>query len=196
MKSVLGGGAALAATVLAGYALFYTQPLFAEPISLQQESTQQQKKQATKTEETNAQFEHVAAKNDKVETKNTEVTTAAGEHYLATAYAFRGKTATGQRVAKGIIAADPRVLPMGTRVRLDAGSWSGEYTVADTGGAIRGRKIDVWVPTTREAFSFGRRKVKLTVLTYGGRKRRTQNSGVRTQNSGLRTQDSGVRTQN
>ncbi|MBV9960501.1 MAG: 3D domain-containing protein, partial [Acidobacteria bacterium] len=66
--------------------------------------------------------------------------------------------------------ADPRVLPLGTRVRLEAGTWSGEYMVADTGGAIRGRKIDVWVPTTNEACRFGRRKVKLTVLSYGGRR--------------------------
>jgi 3D (Asp-Asp-Asp) domain-containing protein len=172
MKSVLGGGAALAATVLAGYALFYTQTLFAEPISLQQKSTQEQKKQITKTEEPSVQHEHAVASNSTVEESRTELTkvAAAAEQYTATAYAFRGRTATGQRVAKGIIAADPRVLPMGTRVRLDAGSWSGEYTVADTGGAIRGRKIDVWVPTTREAFSFGRRKVKVTVLSYGGRR--------------------------
>jgi 3D (Asp-Asp-Asp) domain-containing protein len=59
---------------------------------------------------------------------------------------------------------------MGTRVRLEAGNWSGEYTVADTGGAIRGRRIDVWVPSTGEACRFGRRTVKLTVLSYGGRR--------------------------
>lgn len=175
MKSIIGGSAALAVTVLAGYALFYTQPLLAETISLQQESTQQEKKQITKTEVTPAQNEHaVDTNNIVVETRTTETSVAAAEHYTATAYAFRGRTATGQKVAKGIIAADPRVLPMGTRVRLDAGTWSGEYTVADTGGAIRGRRIDVWVPTTREAFSFGRRKVKLTVLSYGGRRSKSK----------------------
>jgi 3D (Asp-Asp-Asp) domain-containing protein len=171
MKSVLGGSAALAVTVLAGYALFYTQPLLAEPISLRQESKQEQKKQITKTEDTTVQNEHaVDTNNNIIETRTIETPEAVSEHYTATAYAFRGRTATGQRVVKGIIAADPRVLPMGTRVRLDAGTWSGEYTVADTGGAIRGKRIDVWVPTTREAFSFGRRKVKLTVLSYGGRR--------------------------
>lgn len=170
MKSILGGSAALAVTVLTIYALFYTQPLLAETISLQQDSTQQQKKQITKTEETPVQNEHAVETNKTVETSSTEIRAAAAEHYTATAYAFRGRTATGQKVAKGIIAADRRVLPMGTRVRLDAGTWSGEYTVADTGGAIRGKRIDVWVPTTREAFSFGRRKVKLTVLSYGGRR--------------------------
>jgi len=64
-----------------------------------------------------------------------------------------------------LIAADPRVLPLGTRVRLDAGPWSGEYLVADTGGVIKGRKIDIWTPSTREALQFGRRNVKLTVLS-------------------------------
>src|SRR6266850_1692526 len=98
MKSLFGGGAALAATVLAGYALFYTQPLLAETISLQQESNQQEKKQITKTEETPAQHEHAVETTKPVETKSTETPAAAAEHYTATAYAFRGRTATGQRV--------------------------------------------------------------------------------------------------
>ena len=99
-------------------------------------------------------------------------------HYMATAYSLRGKTASGRYVSQGMIAADPRVLPLGSRVRLEAGSWSGEYLVADTGGAIRGRKIDIWTPSSREAMRFGRRKVKLTVLSYPTRravsKKRTQ----------------------
>lgn len=85
--------------------------------------------------------------------------------YSATAYALRGRTATGSNVRRGIIAADPRHLPLGTRVQLSAGNWSGTYLVADTGGVIKGRKIDVWVPSNSEARQFGRRKVTLTVLT-------------------------------
>ena len=69
-----------------------------------------------------------------------------------------------------MIAADHRVLPMGTRVHLDAGKYSGEYLVADTGGAICGSRIDIWVPDHHEARSFGRRPVKLTVLEYGAHK--------------------------
>lgn len=95
----------------------------------------------------------------------------APQSYTATAYNLYGRTASGRPVAKGIIAADPRVLPLGTRVRLDAGAYSGEYLVADTGGAIRGRRIDVWVPHSHEASRFGRRNIKLTVLSYGGRRR-------------------------
>ena len=92
--------------------------------------------------------------------------------YVATAYSLPGRTASGMRVAKGVIAADPRVLPLGTRVRLDAGPYSGEFVVADTGSAVRGRKIDVWVPSYREACRFGRRQIKLSVLSYGGRRAR------------------------
>ena len=90
--------------------------------------------------------------------------------YTATAYSLRGRTASGKPVNRGLIAADPSVLPLGTRVRLEAGSFSGEYEVADTGGAVRGRRIDIWTPTSREALQFGRRAVKLTVLSFGGRR--------------------------
>ena len=91
--------------------------------------------------------------------------------YLATAYSLKGRTASGKPVSKGIIAADPRVLPLGSRVKLEAGDWSGEYLVADTGGMVRGRRIDIWTASSREAMRFGKRKVKLTVLTLGGKRR-------------------------
>jgi len=90
--------------------------------------------------------------------------------YVATAYSLRGRTASGRFVAKGLIAADPRHLPLGSRVRLEAGAYSGEYLVADTGSLVRGKRIDIWTPTSREAMRFGRRTVKLTVLSYGGRR--------------------------
>ena len=94
----------------------------------------------------------------------------APQNYTATAYSLRGRTASGKPVNRGLIAADPRVLPIGTRVRVEAGSFSGEYEVADIGGAVKGRRIDIWTPTAREAMRFGRRAVKLTVLSFGGRR--------------------------
>jgi len=104
-----------------------------------------------------------------VPAKAAEAVTANPFHiFSATAYSLRGRTASGQSVTRGLIAADPRVLPIGTRVRLEAGPWTGEYLVADTGGAIRGRKIDIWTPSSREAMQFGRRAVKLTVLSLPG----------------------------
>jgi 3D (Asp-Asp-Asp) domain-containing protein len=85
--------------------------------------------------------------------------------FTATAYSLRGRTASGAGVRRGIIAADRRVLPIGTRVKVEAGTYTGEYLVADTGGAVRGRKIDIWMPSSGEAMRFGRRNVRLTVLT-------------------------------
>lgn len=109
-------------------------------------------------------------------TRPVEVTVAA-QAYTATAYSLHGRTASGKPVARGLIAADPRVLPLGTRVRIEAGEFSGEYLVADTGGAVKGRRVDIWTPTTREAMRFGRRAIKLTVLEMGGK--RSKNSAVR-----------------
>jgi 3D (Asp-Asp-Asp) domain-containing protein len=86
----------------------------------------------------------------------------------ATAYCLSGRTASGIGVRPGIIAADPRVLPLGTVVHLRAGSYTGIYTVMDTGGRIKGRKVDVYVPTRKEAMQFGRRQVKIKVI---GRRR-------------------------
>lgn len=92
---------------------------------------------------------------------------AASQTFSATAYTLRGRTASGSRTRRGVIAADRRILPLGTRVRLETTSGhSGEYIVSDTGGAVKGRKIDIWVPSNGEAMRFGRRNVKLTVMSY------------------------------
>jgi 3D (Asp-Asp-Asp) domain-containing protein len=100
-----------------------------------------------------------------------EAFAAPPQSYVATAYSLPGRTASGRPVGKGVIAADPRVLPFGTRVRIEAGPYSGEYVVADAGSGVKGRKIDVWVSTHREACHFGRRNIKLTVLSYGAKKK-------------------------
>jgi 3D (Asp-Asp-Asp) domain-containing protein len=104
--------------------------------------------------------------NDKKLVKTTGSVRAAGAGvskgaFSATAYCFSGRTANGQGVRRGIIAADPRVLRLGSRVYISAGAWSGVYTVADTGGAIKGKRIDVWVPGCSEARRFGRRSVQI-----------------------------------
>ena len=84
--------------------------------------------------------------------------------FIATAYCLRGRTAMGHGVRRGIIAADPRVLRLGSRVNLGAGAYSGQYLVSDTGGRIKGRKIDIWVPNCAEARRFGRRTVTIGTL--------------------------------
>lgn len=99
------------------------------------------------------------------------------QKFTATAYALPGRTASGHTVRRGLIAAD-RSLPLGTRVRLDAGRYSGEYVVADRGSRVRGRIIDIWVPSSGEAIRFGRRPVKLTVLSYGAQKKKAKPAGT------------------
>ena len=90
----------------------------------------------------------------------------------ATAYTGHGRTASGKRVRRGMIAADRRVLPLGTKVRLkNAGQYSGVYRVEDTGGKIRGRKIDIYMPSRGAAKQFGRQTVKVEVLTPEKRRR-------------------------
>jgi 3D (Asp-Asp-Asp) domain-containing protein len=105
-----------------------------------------------------------------------EKVAAVAQMYTATAYSLRGRTASGRPVSRGLIAADPAVLPLGSRVRLEAGSFSGEYLVADTGGAVRGRRIDIWTPSTREAMKFGRRIIKLTVLSLGAKRQKANSN--------------------
>ena len=87
-----------------------------------------------------------------------------GRSFRATAYCLKGRTASGGSVRRGIVAADRRVLPLGTRIQISAGAYSGTYTVADTGGAVRGRTIDIWMPSCAEANRFGRRTVMVSVL--------------------------------
>ena len=183
-KPLIGGGAA-AAVLLSCSLLFLAPTSIAEP--LKQSPQEVQQKDATEisnsgvetTQPTDAAEDGAAAEKkaeaaplneskaavDKTETGAEAETESPAVTFTATAYSLRGRTATGAGVRRGIIAADRRVLPLGTRVRLEAGSYSGEYIVADTGGAVRGRKIDIWVPATSEAMRFGRRPVKLTVLT-------------------------------
>jgi 3D (Asp-Asp-Asp) domain-containing protein len=84
--------------------------------------------------------------------------------FRATAYCLKGRTASGGGVRRGIVAADPRVLPLGTRIFINGGGYSGTYTVTDTGGAIKGNILDIWVPSCSEAVRFGRRSITVSVL--------------------------------
>ena len=89
--------------------------------------------------------------------------------FYATAYCVTGTTAMGVHTRPGIVAADPAVLPLGSRIRVaGAGAYSGIYTVADTGPAVRGREIDIFMTDLAAAKHFGRRRVRVEVLQRGG----------------------------
>lgn len=87
---------------------------------------------------------------------------------LATAYCPRGccgsahgRTATGRHAEYGIVAVDPRVIPLGTALYVDR---YGFAIAADTGRKIKGARIDLCFPTHRESSRFGRRIVRVLVL--------------------------------
>lgn len=84
--------------------------------------------------------------------------------FTATAYCLSGRTALGHGVRRGIIAADPRVLRLGSNVMINGGSYTGNYLVSDTGTRVKGKRIDIWMPSCAEARRFGRRTVTISSL--------------------------------
>ena len=87
----------------------------------------------------------------------------------ATAYCQSGTTKSGQQTRAGVIAADPRVLPLGSTVRIDApdDEHDGVYYVADTGSGIKGAEVDIYMASCRRAIRFGRRTVAVHVIEWG-----------------------------
>jgi 3D (Asp-Asp-Asp) domain-containing protein len=86
----------------------------------------------------------------------------------ATMYCLKGRTRTGIRTRDGVAAADPEFLPLGSVVRLTRdGRPLGVFVVMDTGGAVKGRKIDIYVDDCAEATRWGRRQVTAEVLDLG-----------------------------
>jgi 3D (Asp-Asp-Asp) domain-containing protein len=78
----------------------------------------------------------------------------------ATGYALPGHTATGLPVGFGVVAVDPAVIPLGTRMTIPG---YGEGVAADTGSAVTGYSIDLWFPTLDAALAWGRRTVTITL---------------------------------
>jgi len=79
---------------------------------------------------------------------------------VATGYSLRGHTATGAPVGWGVVAVDPSVIPLGTRMTIPG---YGSGVAADTGGAIVGNRIDLWFPTVAQAQAWGRRTVTIAL---------------------------------
>jgi len=89
--------------------------------------------------------------------------------FEATAYCKGHTTASGVAVRAGIAAADPKILPIGSVIQVDGVDepYRGLYTVLDTGPAVQGREIDIYIWSCYEALEFGRRPIELTVLRLG-----------------------------
>lgn len=101
-------------------------------------------------------------------TLNLNETTSILMHdFVATAYCLKGFTACGVKTGVGVVAADPKVLPLGSIVRIEAGNYSGLYKVLDTGPGVRGKRLDIYVPYRNEARNFGRQNIRVEVVRYG-----------------------------
>jgi 3D (Asp-Asp-Asp) domain-containing protein len=88
--------------------------------------------------------------------------------YRATAYAQSGKTASGELTHRHVVAADPDILPLGSRIKIRrAGRYSGEYVVADTGSKIQGRRLDIYMPNEKACRKFGSKLVRVKVIQLG-----------------------------
>src|SRR6202790_1093219 len=89
-------------------------------------------------------------------------------YFIATAYSVEGTGASGKWSRPGAVAADRKILPLNSRIRVyGAGRYSGEYTVEDAGASVDGHHIDLYMPSRAEAKKFGRQRVKVVVLKYG-----------------------------
>ncbi|WP_226669559.1 LysM peptidoglycan-binding and 3D domain-containing protein [Metabacillus litoralis] len=102
------------------------------------------------------------ATSKKVNTKELTVTATA---YTANCKGCSGTTATGINLHKNptmkVIAVDPTVIPLGSKVFVEG---YGEAIAGDTGGAIKGNKIDLFIPSRSDALNWGRKQVKIKVL--------------------------------
>jgi len=89
--------------------------------------------------------------------------------FTATAYCKGKTTASGVGVRTGIAASDPSILPVGSVVNISTHDvkYNGVYTIMDTGPAVQGRTLDLYMWSCHEALRFGRRPVELRVLRLG-----------------------------
>jgi 3D (Asp-Asp-Asp) domain-containing protein len=83
----------------------------------------------------------------------------------ATAYCASGTTKSGVPTQSGIIAADPRILPLGTVVKILDPAFRGTYQVMDTGPQIKGRDIDIFMTSCGHAKRFGRKAMRVQIVT-------------------------------
>ncbi|MRH44087.1 LysM peptidoglycan-binding domain-containing protein [Aquibacillus halophilus] len=124
---------------------------------------QQPEKQSNQPEP-KAEKQAAQPKQKSNEQSNKQLTMTATA-YTAECAGCSGITATGLDLNNNrnmkVIAVDPNVIPLGTRVHVEG---YGEAIAGDTGGAIKGNKIDIHLPTKTEAFAWGVKTVKVTIL--------------------------------
>lgn len=98
---------------------------------------------------------HLAAPAPPTTTGTAAVVSATGRYlgmFVVTCYDLGGHTATGATPTTATVAVDPRVIPLGTRINI---AGVGERIAQDTGGAIRGNRLDIWEPTYSQCAAWG-----------------------------------------
>jgi 3D (Asp-Asp-Asp) domain-containing protein/lysozyme family protein len=143
----------------------------AEPQAKAEPETQQESKKEEPAEESAPAKSEQPAEEAPKPAEDSKTTEGTATYQMeATAYSAdcngcSGVTATGIDLKANpnqkVIAVDPSVIPLGSRVYVEG---YGEAIAGDTGGAISGNKIDVFVPSQSDAINFGRKTVKVTVL--------------------------------
>jgi 3D (Asp-Asp-Asp) domain-containing protein len=91
----------------------------------------------------------------------TMVATGYDNGYASNYPYYGAPSYSGLPLARGIIATDPNVIPMGTRLYVEG---YGEGIAADQGGAIKGNRIDLFFDSNQEAMNWGMRSIKVTIL--------------------------------
>jgi 3D (Asp-Asp-Asp) domain-containing protein len=101
------------------------------------------------------------------EVPSTGLRPGAFEIFQATAYCITGITKSGFLATPGVVAADPKVIPLGSIIYVESPLIGGIYHVLDTGDLIKGQIIDFFMPEPEKCIEFGRRAVKVKVLRRG-----------------------------
>jgi 3D (Asp-Asp-Asp) domain-containing protein len=78
--------------------------------------------------------------------------------FVVSCHTGKGITASGRPSSRETVSVDPRVVPLGTRLVIDK---VGPRVAADTGGAIKGRRLDIWEPSAAACARFGRKQLRV-----------------------------------
>lgn len=113
--------------------------------------------------------EKIIIKQEPVIVSKTETKIVEWYYFVATGYSANDSiqgtdniTATGKEVSEGVIAVDPRIIPLGTTVEIKD---LGKFIAEDTGGKIKGNRIDIYFNSKAEAKKFGRQNIWLRMIT-------------------------------
>ncbi|MCE5329445.1 3D domain-containing protein [bacterium] len=121
------------------------------------------------TGNTGIESEKVVVKQEPVIVNKIETKIVEWYYFVATAYSANDttqgtddKTATGKEAYEGIIAVDPKIIPLGTIVEIKD---LGKFIAEDTGGKIKGNRVDIYFNSKTEAKAFGKQSIWLRILT-------------------------------